>query len=127
MAGPHTAGTVALIISANPLLAGEVDEIENIIEETAHPVTTFDGCGSDGTASVPNNTYGYGIIDALAAVQQALVVTLAEIYNNDFQVKVFPSLTNDLLYVNFSGDVREATLHLYSVIGQNLGSINYLH
>ncbi|MBK8079559.1 MAG: S8 family serine peptidase [Saprospiraceae bacterium] len=35
MAGPHVAGLVALMISANPELAGKVDEIEEMIESTA--------------------------------------------------------------------------------------------
>ena len=33
MAGPHVAGVVALMISANPDLAGQVEAIETIIEE----------------------------------------------------------------------------------------------
>jgi serine protease AprX len=72
MAGPHVAGLVALIISANPALAGNVDAIEDIIEGTAVRKTTNEGCGLDGPAQVPNNTYGWGRIDALAAVQTAI-------------------------------------------------------
>jgi serine protease AprX len=71
MAGPHVAGLVALIISANPALAGDVDRIEDIIEQTAVPKTTTEGCGGDTPTQVPNNTYGWGRIDALAAVQLA--------------------------------------------------------
>ena len=72
MAGPHVAGLVALIISANPALAGNVDRIEDIIESTAVPKTTSEGCGLDTPTQVPNNTYGWGRINALAAVQQAI-------------------------------------------------------
>jgi subtilisin family serine protease len=74
MAGPHVAGLVALIISANPKLAGEVDKIEDIIEESAVKKTTTEGCGvpPDSNTAVPNNTYGHGRIDALAAVNLAL-------------------------------------------------------
>ena len=71
MAGPHVAGLVALIISANPGLAGNVDRIEDIIEQTAVRKTTNEGCGGDSPTQVPNNTYGWGRIDALAAVQLA--------------------------------------------------------
>ena len=74
MAGPHVAGLVALIISANPGLAGDVDAIEDIIEQTAVHLTTNDGCGGDGPADSPNNTFGWGRFDALAAVQAALAV-----------------------------------------------------
>jgi subtilisin family serine protease len=72
MAGPHVAGLVALLISANPNLAGKIDRLEDIIEQTAVPKTTNEGCGLDSNTAVPNNTYGYGRIDALAAVLDAL-------------------------------------------------------
>jgi subtilisin family serine protease len=71
MAAPHVAGLVALIIAANPALAGQVAEIEQIMMDTAVPLTTDNGCGDDGPDSVPNHTYGYGRINALAAVQMA--------------------------------------------------------
>jgi subtilisin family serine protease len=71
MAGPHVAGLVALIISANPALAGNVDRLEQIIEQSAVKKTTTDGCGLDSNTAVPNNTYGWGRIDALAAVTMA--------------------------------------------------------
>ncbi len=68
MAGPHVAGLVALLISAKPALAGDVDGIEAIIRETAVPLTTTKTCGGDTPTSVPNHVYGNGRIDALAAV-----------------------------------------------------------
>jgi Subtilase family len=71
MAGPHVAGLVALLISTDPLLRGNVDRLEDIIEQTAVRKTTTEGCGGDSTTQVPNNTYGFGRIDALAAVQMA--------------------------------------------------------
>ncbi|HVF35974.1 MAG TPA: S8 family serine peptidase [Candidatus Saccharimonadia bacterium] len=72
MAGPHVAGLVALVISANPALAGNVDRIEDIIEASAEKKPTSEGCGGDSPTQVPNNTYGAGRIDALAAVMMAL-------------------------------------------------------
>jgi serine protease AprX len=68
MAGPHVAGLVALLISADPTLKGNVDRLEDIIEQTAVRKTTNEGCGLDSPTQVPNNTYGWGRIDALAAV-----------------------------------------------------------
>ena len=68
MAGPHVAGLVALLISAEPSLAGNVDAIEQIIRDTAVPLTTTQNCGTDTSTSVPNNVYGNGRIDALAAI-----------------------------------------------------------
>jgi uncharacterized repeat protein (TIGR01451 family) len=69
MAAPHVAGLVALILDADPTLIGQVDAIEQLIRDTAVPKTTTDGCGGDTSTAVPNHTFGYGRIDALAAVQ----------------------------------------------------------
>ena len=68
MAGPHVAGTVALLWSAAPYLIGDVDGTEWVIAQTARPRTTTQGCGDDDPDDVPNNVYGWGIVDALAAV-----------------------------------------------------------
>jgi serine protease AprX len=64
MAAPHVAGLVGLLISANPGLAGQVDQIETMIEHTALPLYTTNGCGGDLSNSHPNHTYGWGRIDA---------------------------------------------------------------
>ncbi len=77
MAGPHVAGLVALLISANPGLAGDVDIIEEVIEQTAVPLTSSQGCGGIGPTEVPNNVYGWGRIDALAAFNYSLDFRLA--------------------------------------------------
>jgi subtilase family serine protease len=75
MAGPHVAGLVALLISANPRLAGMINRLEDIIEQTAVKKPTTEGCGGDLPTAVPNNTFGWGRIDALAAVLDALPPT----------------------------------------------------
>lgn len=59
MASPHVAGVVALMLQACPDLLP--DEIMQIIYDTAVPL------GAPGK----NNTYGYGMIDAYAAVTAA--------------------------------------------------------
>jgi uncharacterized repeat protein (TIGR01451 family) len=69
MAGPHVAGLVALLISAQPNIRGQVEQIEWAIEQTAVGHTTNEGCGGDLPDEIPNNTYGWGRIDALAAVE----------------------------------------------------------
>ncbi|HIE38281.1 MAG TPA: DUF11 domain-containing protein [Anaerolineales bacterium] len=69
MAGPHVAGVAALLWSAVPDLIGDVEGTETVLERTAQPQTTTQGCGGDGPEDVPNNVYGWGIVDALAAVE----------------------------------------------------------
>ena len=73
MAGPHVVGTVALLCAAAPGLIGDVDATEWIITQTARPRTTTQSCGDDSPGDVPNNVYGWGIVDALAAVQRTLL------------------------------------------------------
>jgi subtilisin family serine protease len=71
MAGPHVAGAVALLWSADPSLIGDIDRTEQILIETAAPYTgsTSVGCFEGG---VPNAGYGYGVVDVYAAVKKAL-------------------------------------------------------
>jgi len=69
MAGPHVAGLVALLVSADPELAGQVAILEALITQSALQRTTTEGCGGDTPTSVPNNVYGWGRVDALAAYE----------------------------------------------------------
>lgn len=71
MAAPHVSGAVALLWSAASHLIGRVDLTERFIQETARPVIDT-SCGGD-TGGHPNNVYGWGIVDALAAVREASV------------------------------------------------------
>jgi hypothetical protein len=73
MAGPHAVGLVGLMWSACPNLRGQIEDTMQIIQDTAVPLTGQTGwnCGgnySDG----PNNDWGHGTINALAAVQACL-------------------------------------------------------
>jgi len=70
MAGPHVVGVVALMWSAQPKLIGNIDRTQQILDQTARPYTgTQDACSTRGT---PNDTSGYGVVDAYAAVKAAL-------------------------------------------------------
>ena len=72
MAGPHVAGAIALLISAVPELEGDVAQIESILESSAVPLTSGQSCGGVSGSDIPNNTFGHGRIDVLAAVNMAL-------------------------------------------------------
>jgi len=72
MAAPHVSGTTALIWSAVPELRGDVQLTIWIIEQTAFGITTNEGCGGDLPDEIPNNTYGWGRINAFYAVTMAL-------------------------------------------------------
>jgi len=68
MAAPHVAGAVALLLNARPTLKGNVDEIEEALFSTATERTTTQNCGGILGSTIPNNTYGYGRLDILSAV-----------------------------------------------------------
>ncbi|MBL7543291.1 MAG: S8 family serine peptidase [Bdellovibrionaceae bacterium] len=72
MAGPHMVGVVALMWSANKNYVGRVAETANVLRRTAIPLTSNENCGGVAGSTIPNNTYGYGMVDALSAVQTVL-------------------------------------------------------
>lgn len=72
MAGPHVAGAVALLWSAQPKLKGQVDQTIALLRETATPMKDPNhNCGSALGFQTPNNTYGYGLLNIKAAVDKA--------------------------------------------------------
>jgi subtilisin family serine protease len=124
MAGPHVAGVVALMISANPKLAGQVDTIERIIELTAKPMITAQNCGSILGTQIPNNTYGYGRVDALAAVKRALTYKATPIQNinNQTIVKVSPNPFSSEIMLYTEGVVGETFIQIFNLQGQSVFS-----
>ncbi len=71
MSAPLVAGVVTLLWSGLPDLRGDVNATEALLKDTAMPLTSIQ-CG-DANDAVPNNVYGYGRVDALAAYQAALL------------------------------------------------------
>jgi len=68
MASPHVAGVAALILSCNSNLTGV--QAADIIRQTARPLR-------DNPADpVPNDTYGFGCVDAKAAIGRACPVVV---------------------------------------------------
>jgi len=68
MAGPHVAGAAALLWSALPELRGQVTTTEILLAASSRAHTSTQ-CG-DAVDAVPNNVYGWGRLDVLAAVQR---------------------------------------------------------
>ena len=65
MAAPHISGAVALLWSAFPHIRGNVDYTQSILEQSAVHLTSTQVCGTNN--GVPNNVFGFGRIDLLAA------------------------------------------------------------
>ncbi len=103
MAVPHIAGTAALLLSLDPGLG--LSELENILRYSAAPLT------DTGYDSWPNYGYGYGLVNALKAVEYVnsdiwtvlegpgIPVTLNETwrvnYNRAYQVEEIAGLAID--------------------------------
>jgi hypothetical protein len=70
MAAPHVTGMAALLWSANPSLIGDYDATYALIRDSARALSDT-RCGD--TPGGPNNVYGYGRVNAYAAVARARV------------------------------------------------------
>lgn len=77
MSGPHVAGLVALLLSSETKLIGRVDDVRAIIENTAVPLAHGETCGGTSDADIPNNTSGFGRIDAYEAVTRRPILDIA--------------------------------------------------
>lgn len=73
MAAPHVAGAAALLWSAFPRLRGQVETTEAFLKSAARPMP-YTACGDVG---VPNNGYGYGIVDVLSAYRKGLAAPVS--------------------------------------------------
>lgn len=121
MAGPHVAGAVALIISANPSLAGRVDVIEGILESTAISKTDTLSCDGVSGMEIPNPVYGFGRIDALAAVNQALAYSSVQDLPDSNPFIIYPNPTSDKISISFDQRTT-ATIKLFSYDGKLLST-----
>jgi serine protease AprX len=64
MATPHISGSMALLWSAHPQLKHQLTTSRDALDNTAHFISSTQ-CGDAGP---PNNVYGWGRVDILAAV-----------------------------------------------------------
>ena len=69
MATPHVAGGIAVLLSARPILHHDVAMQRTVMNNSA----VFIASTQCGTAGPPNNVYGYGRIDVLAAYNYLLL------------------------------------------------------
>jgi subtilisin family serine protease len=81
MATPHIAGAVALLWSARPEWRHHIDESRTAINNAA--VHILSGACDGGQAVTPNNTYGHGRVDILAAITRPGAIAVPYDFNND--------------------------------------------
>ena len=120
MAGPHVAGLVALILSANPALAGEVAAIENIIKNTCVPLNGPVDCSDNNGMNYPNNTFGYGRINALDAVNDALSISNTSFIADVPQCYAYPNPVHNELIVQSNGNAQITACQITDVQGRQV-------
>ncbi len=122
MAGPHAVGVVALMISANPKLRGQVDTIEAILRRSATPTPApaGDACSIPGQ-SVPNNVFGYGRGDAIEAVR--LARGFPGMPATEVQIDLFPNPASDYLTVRVPRSWSDVGVVVTNAMGQVISRV----
>ncbi|HKD85026.1 MAG TPA: S8 family serine peptidase [Terriglobales bacterium] len=70
MAAPHVAGGLALLWQAKPTLIGDVGQTESVMERAAQRLSTLQATGTcRGPSPLQDNTFGWGLLNLLQAVQ----------------------------------------------------------
>lgn len=92
MSSPATAGIVALVLHANPYLSGE--QVRQVIIQSART--------DSYTGSIPphSNVWGWGKVNAYAAVQLALATAGFEEYAKEPIWSIYPNPTTNLLRIS---------------------------
>ena len=78
MAGPHVVGVVALLWSARPDLVRNISATKQLLAASANGDVGGGGTDCGGSSVVPNNHFGSGLVDALAAYNGAQAVTVGK-------------------------------------------------
>ena len=100
MAGPHVVGVIALLWSARPQLERDIAATKNILQNTANPnvvVSPVQTCGGIPSSQIPNNTFGYGRVDVLAAVNSVPEETPTPVPPTATETSVPPTVTNTVV------------------------------
>lgn len=114
MAAPHVSGAIAMMLQHSPHLS--VEDIRHIFSNTARQ--------DNFTGSVPNDEFGQGKLDALAAMQylEGGMAKIAETQAEQaerVELSNYPNPFNPVTTVSFTLPESESvTLKIYNSIGQ---------
>lgn len=109
MACPHVSGIAALLLSVRPDLTGQ--QVRDIIEQTAKKIgDTSYAYHPERSNGTWNRKYGYGLVDAAAAVRKACPVTsfTDRTVTEDIQVEGCHVETGDISVENGASVLIEA-------------------
>jgi len=99
MASPHVTGAVALLISANPELEGNIDILQMLLENYADPMIN-DQCTP--FVDHPNDVWGWGILNIFDAVTAAKGVNMGTLTGTVRDASTMQPLSNALLIITDS-------------------------
>ena len=113
-AAPAVAGTVALYLQKNP--SANWAGIKNRVTLCAIQ-DIFTG------SNLPNNTWGYGKLDAVNVMTGCNVSGFDEININDF-VLLYPNPSNDLITIEFKNNSIPTQIDVIDLLGRKVYSCN---
>lgn len=109
MSSPVVTGVVALMLEANPNLSPSM--IKDVLKQTAR-VDEFTG------STIPNNSWGWGKIDALAAVKRSIqLIGLNDGFERSSGINFYPNPAKDKLYINSSSS-QSSVIRIFDVFGK---------
>jgi len=113
MATPMVTGIIALLLDINPNLS--FNDIKQLIQSTA--IT------DNFTGSVPNNTWGYGKIDALGAAQSTTPTSINQYTSNN--IFIYPNPANEFVNIYIPEYISSEKIILFDNLGREVMSSNY--
>ena len=105
-------GVIALMLQLDPTLTNQ--EIKEILQETARE--------DSFTGPVPNITFGYGKLDALAALKKVSESLSTKEYMSNSLIKIFPNPVKDILTINIKVPIE--SIDIISMDGKRIMHIN---
>ena len=110
MASPHVCGIVALLLQANPNLTAA--QMKTILQQTATQ--------NSATGAVPNNQYGYGIVNAYEAIKLALQYAGVNALNTNNAISLYPNPSSNALNINLNVMNKNAHYSIKNSLGQTV-------
>ncbi len=110
MASPHVCGIVALLLQANPNL--NAAQMKAILQLTATQ--------NSATGAVPNNQYGYGIVNAYEAIKLALQYAGVNALNKNNAISLYPNPSSNVLNINLNAMHTIVQYSIKNTLGQTV-------
>ena len=110
-AAPLSTGVIALMLEAKPSLTP--NQIRTILRNTARE--------DSFTGATPNDTWGYGKLDALAAIEASLSISEETIS----KARLFPNPVKDRVFLQFNQPQSNVKVTITTVGGQTIQTFEW--